>query len=166
MAPGVVQHLPQMLCPNKILRQRKPGPDQHRPRKLSAASTRNVARQCQCMATMPEMKRPRNPPSTVPATYDDMARPTPRPAHSSLTYASITAITPGTKMPCAKRQKISMRRLVEVAASAVGIVSRKSEGTITFLRPRRSAIIPMKGAAIAVAKMVALTVKLTCNSEA
>ncbi len=78
----------------------------------------------------------------------------------------MTAMTPGTKSPWAKRQKMSARRLVEVAASAVGIASRNSDGTMTFLRPRRSAIIPMMGAVRAVAKMVALTVKLTANSEA
>ncbi len=78
----------------------------------------------------------------------------------------MTAMTPGTKMPWAKRQKMRARRVCEVAARAVGMVRRKSEGTITFLRPRRSAIMPMKGAVMAVAKMVALTVKLTWSSEA
>ncbi len=78
----------------------------------------------------------------------------------------MTAITPGTKSPCAKRQKISACKLVEVAASAVGIASKNNEGTMTFLRPRRSAIMPMMGAVRAVAKIVALTVKLTCNSVA
>ena len=78
----------------------------------------------------------------------------------------MTAMTPGTKRPWAKRQKMSAPRLVEVAARAVGMVSRKSEGTMTFLRPRRSAIMPMKGAVRAVAKIVALTVRLTSNSEA
>lgn len=61
---------------------------------------------------------------------------------------------------------MSARRLVEVAARAVGTVSRNIEGTMTFLRPRSSAIIPMGGAVRAVARMVALTVKLTSNSEA
>ncbi len=54
-----------------------------------------------------------------------------------------------------------MPRLVEVAARAVGMVSRNSEGTMTFLRPRRSAIMPIMGAVRAVARIVALTVKLT-----
>jgi len=58
------------------------------------------------------------------------------------------------------------RSVVEVAARAVGMASRKREGTMTFLRPRRSAIIPMMGAVSAVAKMVALTVRLTASSEA
>ena len=75
-------------------------------------------------------------------------------------------MTPGTNRPWAKRQKTSAPRLVEVAAKAVGMVRRNSDGTMTFLRPRRSAIMPMMGAVRAVAKMVALTVRLTANSEA
>ena len=49
---------------------------------------------------------------------------------------------------------------------ATNMVSRNNDGTITFFRPRRSAIIPMTGAVTAVARMVALTVRLTANSEA
>ncbi len=75
-------------------------------------------------------------------------------------------MTPGTKSPWANLQKISEPKLVEVATRAVGMVSRNSEGTMIFLRPRRSATMPIKGAVRAVARMVALTVRLTCNSEA
>ncbi len=75
-------------------------------------------------------------------------------------------MTPGTNMPWAKRHKMSARKLPEVAARAVGTANRNNEGTITFLRPRRSAIMPMNGAVRAVAKIVALTVKLTFSSEA
>ena len=69
-------------------------------------------------------------------------------------------------MPWRNRQNTSDDDAVEVAASSVGMVSRKSAGTITFLRPMRSAIRPTMGAARATPKVVALTVRLTCNSEA
>src|SRR5208337_4039134 len=78
----------------------------------------------------------------------------------------ITAITPGTNNPCMNRQKISSCRLREVATSIVGTVSAYREGTMTFLRPMDSAIIPTNGAAMATARMVALTVRLTSISEA
>src|SRR5664279_5089284 len=98
--------------------------------------------------------------------YADIARPTSCRGNSSLMYAIMTTITPGTNTPCMNRQKTSWCRVCEVAASRVGAVSAYSEGTITFLRPTDSASSPMKGAVSAIARMVALTVSETAISEA
>ncbi len=67
MLPGMIENLLHMFGGHKILRQRKPRADQNAPIKSRTASTRKAARQCQCVAIMPERKRPRNPPTTVPA---------------------------------------------------------------------------------------------------
>ena len=77
----------------------------------------------------------------------------------------MTTITPGTKSPCMKRQKIRACRLCDVAASSVGTVSAYSEGTMTFFRPIDSASSPTTGAIKATARMVELTVRLIPMTE-
>ena len=81
-------------------------------------------------------------------------------------YAMMTQTTPGTKIPCMKRQKISSFKVCEVATSMVGTVSAYRLGTMTFLRPIDSAMSPTNGATSATARMVELTVRLTSISEA
>ena len=75
-------------------------------------------------------------------------------------------MTPGTKSPWAKRQKMRACRLGDVAASRVGTARAKSAGTMTFLRPMVSAIRPVIGAMSATASVMAPTVMLTSISEA
>ena len=67
----------------------------------------------------------------------------------------------GKIMPCTKRQKRSSGRLAESEAKNVGMAIRTIAGTITRLRPRRSAKMPIKGAVKATPRLVALTVMLT-----
>src|SRR5512133_2416528 len=78
----------------------------------------------------------------------------------------MTATTPGTHSPCTKRHAIKVRKLVAVPQSMVAAVSRNSDGTMTRLRPLRSASAPTKGPISATAKITALTVKLTPSSLA
>ena len=75
-------------------------------------------------------------------------------------------MTPGTNSPWAKRQKMRACRFCEVAASRVGTARAKSAGTMTFLRPMVSAIMPVTGAMSATASVMAPTVRLTSISEA
>ena len=93
-----------------------------------------------------------------------MAAPAPA-SHSSLMYAMITAKIPGVNTPCRNRQKSSCPKLVAVAASSVGTASRNAAGTITRLRPKRSATTPAKGAAIATASVEAVTTRLIAAGE-
>ncbi len=80
-------------------------------------------------------------------------------------YAMITAKIPGVKTPCRKRQNSSCPKLVAVAARSVGTASRKAAGTITRLRPKRSATMPAKGAASATASVDAVTTRLIMAGE-
>ena len=50
---------------------------------------------------------------------------------------------------------------MEVAASKVGTASRNAAGTMTRLRPNRSATTPANGAAIATATVDAVITRLT-----
>ncbi len=136
------------------------------PARFTSPIAMKASRHAKLWATIPEMYRPRNPPNTVPETYADMARPTCCRGNSSLMYAMMTTITPGTNAPCINRQKMSWCRFCEVAASVVGTVSANSDGTMTFLRPTDSASKPMNGAVKAIARMVELTVSETAISDA
>ena len=69
----------------------------------------------------------------------------------------VTANMPGVKTPCQKRQKSNCPRLPDAPASSVGMASRNVAGTITFLRPKRSATLPASGAATATAMVVTVT---------
>ena len=77
----------------------------------------------------------------------------------------ITAKIPGVNTPCRNRQKSSCPKLVAVAASSVGAASRNAAGTITRLRPKRSATTPARGAAIATARVEAVTTRLIAAAE-
>src|ERR1019366_4997711 len=77
----------------------------------------------------------------------------------------ITAKIPGVNTPCRNRQKSSCPKLVDVAASSVGTASRNAAGTMTRLRPKRSATTPAKGAAIATASVEADTTRLIAAAE-
>ena len=52
-----------------------------------------------------------------------------------------------------------------MAASSVGAASRNAAGTITRLRPNRSATTPANGAAIATASVEAVTTRLIAPAE-
>ena len=78
----------------------------------------------------------------------------------------VTAKIPGVNTPCQNRQKMSCPSLAEVAARKVGRASRKAAGTITRLRPRRSASTPAKGAARATAMVDAVTTRLMAAADA
>src|ERR1035438_3065090 len=77
----------------------------------------------------------------------------------------ITAKIPGVNIPCRKRQNRSCPKLVAVAPSSVGTASRNAAGTITRLRPKRSATTPAKGAAKATASVEAVTTRLMAAAE-
>lgn len=76
------------------------------------------------------------------------------------------ATTPGTMMPCRKRQKMSWPSDVEVAASRVGMEMPSSEATITRLRASRSVSTPKMGAESATPSVAAETVNPTPVFEA
>jgi len=78
----------------------------------------------------------------------------------------ITAITPGTNSPCMNRQKMRAWSVCAVAPSSVTTAMANSAGTITFLRPTDSAIMPTNGAAAATDTVTAPFVRLTCISDA
>ena len=77
----------------------------------------------------------------------------------------ITAKMPGVKTPCRNRQNRSCPKFTAVAASSVGTASRNAAGTITRLRPKRSATTPASGAAIATASVEAVTTRLMAAAE-
>lgn len=79
--------------------------------------------------------------------------------HSSLIYAMVTAKMPGVSTPCRNRQNRSCGRFWAKAAISVGITSSRVAGTITCLRPWRSAMSPTNGAASATAMVAALTTR-------
>src|SRR5271165_2001502 len=76
----------------------------------------------------------------------------------------VIAKIPGVSTPCQNRQKRSWPRLAENAESSVGTASRKAAGTITRLRPARSATRPAKGAAAATANVDAVITYTTADA--
>lgn len=76
-----------------------------------------------------------------------------------------TAKIPGVKTPCRKRQNSSCPKLVAVAVSSVGTARRNAAGTITRLRPKRSATEPANGAENATASVDIVTTKLIAAAE-
>jgi hypothetical protein len=69
----------------------------------------------------------------------------------------VTAKMPGVKTPCQKRQKSNCPRLPDKPARMVGTARRNAAGTMTFRRPKRSAIMPVNGAVTATARVETVT---------
>ena len=73
---------------------------------------------------------------------------------------------PGMASPCMKRQKSSVRRPGDVAASTVGAASTMIDRTMTRLRLTCSVKAPRMGAASATPSVEALIVRPTAAFEA
>src|SRR5882672_1279790 len=134
------------------------------PTAFSPASERKANRQEKRAAISPASSLPLNPPRIVPVTYAATADPTPS-AHSSLIYAAVTTEIPGVQTPTRKRQKISSPTVADVAASALGIACSRADGTITRLRPHRSAINPAIGASPATPSVAAVITRLMVAAD-
>src|SRR5690242_14001975 len=73
----------------------------------------------------------------------------------------ITAKMPGVITPCINLHSRSCAKVTAVAASSVGTASRNAEGTMTRLRPKRSATKPAQGAESSTPNVDAETIQLT-----
>src|ERR1044072_9797377 len=77
-------------------------------------------------------------------------------------YDTTTVKIGGNAKPSTKRQNTSACRLGASAIMTSGIVAKTIAAAITRLRPSTSAIAPANGAEIAIASVVAVTVRLIC----
>jgi len=166
MLPGVAQNLPHVFGAHKILRQRKPRADHKRSDQVERGEHQK------CKPPMP-MSRDDAAEKASEKSADyrsrDVRRHGPSHATSGPFFIHVSEHDGNHAGHEESLRKAPENKRVQTSRSRRqrgGNRQQKQRSTMTFLRPRRSAIMPMMGAVRAVAKIVALTVKLTCNSVA